>query len=83
MFVFSWYLFGDFEEPSAPIDVNNEFRSIFSSIWYVHTIALFLIVSFLTALAYSRKNNIRSFLMMNITLTGFFFIFVLYVFKLS
>lgn len=83
LFTFSWYLSGDFEEPAVPLDVNNEFKNVLTSIWYVHAIALFLIIGTFTALAYSRKNNIKSFLIMNATLTGFYFFFLLYFFKLS
>lgn len=83
LFAFGWYMSGDFEEPAVPIDINNEFRNIASSIWYVHAIALFLIISFSTALAYSRKNNVKSFLVMNITLTVFTVFIVLYFFKIG
>ena len=83
LFTFSWYLSGDFEEPAVPLDINNEFRNVLTSIWYVHAIALFLIIGTFTALAYSRKDNIKSFFIMNITLTGFYFFFMLYFFKMG
>lgn len=82
-FAFGWYLSGDIEESPVPLDVNNEFRNFLSSIWYAHAIALFLVIGFLTALAYSRKNNMKSFFIMNITLTGFYFFFLVYVFKVG
>ncbi|MBO1914965.1 hypothetical protein J4G37_60335, partial [Microvirga sp. 3-52] len=52
LFAFGWFLSGDFEEPAVPLDVNNEFRDIASSIWYIHAIAIFLIIGFLTSLGY-------------------------------
>ena len=83
LFIFGWYMSGDFEEPTVPIDINNEFRNIASSIWYIHAAALFQISGYFIALAYSRKNNIKGFLVMNITLTIFTVFIVLYFFKIG
>ncbi|QUW20810.1 hypothetical protein JSQ81_13405 [Sporosarcina sp. Marseille-Q4063] len=83
LFAFGWYLSGDFEEPAVPLDVNNEFRDIASSIWYIHAVAIFLIIGFVTSLVYRRNNNIKGYLVINITLTTLIFFFVLYAFKLS
>ena len=83
LFVFGWFMSGDFEVPTVPIDINNEFRNIASSIWYVHAFALFQIIGYTTALAYSRKDNVKSFLVMNIALTAFTVFIVLYFFKIG
>ncbi|WP_139345021.1 hypothetical protein [Virgibacillus pantothenticus] len=71
----SIYFGNNMDKTAFTLDVNNEFISVFSSIWYMHIQALFISIVVITALVYKEKNNVKAFFFYNFFLRCFYFYF--------
>ncbi|SHG92253.1 hypothetical protein [Virgibacillus chiguensis] len=79
----SIYLGNNMDKTTIPLDVNNEFIPVFSSIWYMHIQALLISIVVIIALVYKEKNNVKAFFFYNLFFTLSLLLFMIFVFKVS
>ncbi|WP_121640017.1 hypothetical protein [Virgibacillus sp. Bac330] len=79
----SVFMINNMDRGTIPLDVNNEFIPVFSSIWYMHIQAMLVLVAALAAYIYREKNNIKGVFIYNVFLTIAMLLFFTFSFKLA
>ncbi|RFA35465.1 hypothetical protein CAI16_08195 [Virgibacillus dokdonensis] len=79
----SFYLTNNIDDFAIPLDSNNEFIPVFSSIWYIHIQSFLFFIAGLAAFIYKKRNHVKGFFLLNIFLSLGWLLFLLFTFKLT
>lgn len=79
----SIYIGNNMDSLTIPLDVDNEFIPIFSTVWYMHIQALLILIVVISAFVYREKDNVKGFFVYNTFLTIFLFLFMIFFFKVT
>ncbi len=79
----SFFFTNNIDDLTVPIDKNNEFISLFSSIWYIHIQTFIFFIAGLIAYIYKEKNHAKGYFLFNILFSLGGLLFLLFAFKFT